>query len=151
MSTIVPNIANSDPSSEPAVDDLEVWFSICNADTVSLDRGIAALVDGYPIAIFRLAPVDAGSSESWHAVDHLDPRTGTPTIARGLVGSVGDRPVVAAPLHKERYDLVTGACLDDPELALRVHDVRVTDGVVEVLNVTTPKRGRNVAAKHSVT
>ena len=60
-------------------------------------------------------------------------------MARGLVGSTGEtnRPTVASPLYKERYDLATGEGIDNPELTLGSYPVRVNDdGHVEVEVVT---------------
>ena len=58
--------------------------------------------------------------------------TGVPVLARGLVGSAGDVTFVASPLHKQRFDLHTGRCLDDPSVAVRVWPVAVVDGIVRV-------------------
>ncbi|MGH1503189.1 MAG: nitrite reductase small subunit NirD [Acidimicrobiales bacterium] len=91
-----------------------------------LERGVAALVEGQPVALFRLA------ADEVVAIDHVDPFTGVPVLARGIVGSAGDATVVASPLHKQRFDLHTGACLDDPEVSVRVWPVEIVDGVVHV-------------------
>ena len=89
-------------------------------------RGAAALVDGEQVALVRTA---AG----WvHAVGNQDPRTGAMVMSRGIVGSRGDRPTLAAPLHKQVFDLGTGVCLDDPGQQLPVHEVAVVGGLVRV-------------------
>ncbi|MFF5181718.1 nitrite reductase (NAD(P)H) small subunit [Micromonospora sp. NPDC000316] len=41
-------------------------------------------------------------------------------------------PTVAPPLHRQVYDLRTGACLDLPGVAVTRHDARCRDGLVEV-------------------
>lgn len=111
------------------------WVTVCAADRIRRDRGVAALVAGQPVAIFRLSPVDA-EPEEWCAVSHIDPDTGSPVMARGLVGSVGNPPLViptvASPIYKQRYNLRTGACLDRADLALQTFPVRLHDGQVEV-------------------
>jgi nitrite reductase (NADH) small subunit len=53
-------------------------------------------------------------------------------LARGLVGSVGEVPIVASPLHKQRFDLRSGRCLDDPAHAVGTWPVDVFDGRVSV-------------------
>lgn len=60
-----------------------------------------------------------------------DPRTHAAVMARGIVGSRG-----ASPLHKEVYDLATGAAVSGGT-ALRNYPVRCVDGVVE-LSWTSP-------------
>lgn len=91
-----------------------------------VDRGVAAVVAGEYVAVFRLADGEVA------AIDHVDPCSGVPVLARGLVGSVDDAPVVASPLHKQRFDLRTGRCLDDHDVRVRVWPVAVVDGVVTV-------------------
>lgn len=113
----------------------EKWIDVCAAELVPLDRGVAVLAAGVPIALFRLSAGAGEQGEEWFAVSHIDPATGAPTMARGLVGSTGDpsaRPTVAAPLHKQRYDLRTGECLDDDRLRVAVYPVQVRDGRVGV-------------------
>jgi nitrite reductase (NADH) small subunit len=53
-------------------------------------------------------------------------------MARGIVGSKGDRPTIASPLHKQVYDLGTGECFTHPELVLSTYRTRVVCGFVEV-------------------
>lgn len=93
-----------------------------------IDRGVAALVEGEPVAVFRLG------DGAIYAIDHLDPFTGVPVLARGLVGSVGEVPTVASPLHKQRFDLRTGACLDDPDQSVRTWPVEVVNDVVHIVH-----------------
>ncbi|WP_286929619.1 MULTISPECIES: nitrite reductase small subunit NirD [Aeromicrobium] len=100
------------------------WTAVCTIDRLWVDRGAAALVNGEQVALFRL-----GDGEIL-AVGHRDPFTGSNVIARGLVGSRGDVPTVASPLHKQVFDLRTGVCLDDPQVSLGHWDVRVVDDVV---------------------
>ncbi len=100
------------------------WVAVCTIDRLWVDRGAAALVDGEQVSLFRTA-----EDRIW-AVGHRDPFTGANVIARGLVGSRGDVPTVASPLHKQVFDLRTGRCLDDPGVTLGRWDVRVVDDVV---------------------
>lgn len=99
---------------------------ICPYGRLPVERGVAALVDGEQVAVFRTA--DGGL----HAVSNLDPFSGAMVLSRGIVGSRGDRPTVASPVYKQVFDLGTGQCLDDPAVRLPVHLVRVRDGIVEV-------------------
>jgi nitrite reductase (NADH) small subunit len=100
---------------------------VCPVADLDVERGVAALVRGRQVALFRLA------DGSVHAVDHRDPATGANVVARGLLGTTPDGEwFVASPLHKQRYSLADGRCLTDPALALTVHRSHVRDGVVEV-------------------
>lgn len=100
---------------------------VCGVGQLDVERGVAALVHGRQVALFRLA------DGSVHAVDHRDPATGANVVARGLLGTTADGEwFVASPLHKHRYSLLDGRCLTDPALSLAVHRVEVRDGVVDV-------------------
>jgi nitrite reductase (NADH) small subunit len=112
-----------------------MWTSVCRLDELTPGRGAAALLGDGPdtvqVAIFR---VDAAQGDAAQvlAVGNRDPFSGAYVIARGLTGSRGDAAVVASPMYKQRFDLRTGQCLDDPTVALPVYPVRVQDGLVEV-------------------
>ena len=116
------------------------WQRVCELDALVPDRGAAALVGGHQVALFRLS--DSGEV---HAVDHLDPFSQANVMARGLVGSRKGTPTVASPMHKQSFDLVTGQCLDDPEVSLAVWPTRVIDGWVEIL-IEAPIETRSGAA-----
>jgi nitrite reductase (NADH) small subunit len=101
--------------------------AVCAYDDLQPERGVAALVDGRQVAVFRL------HDGSVRAVDHRDPFSGAHVMARGIVGSRGAVPTVASPMFKQVFDLATGECLDDPDVRLRVFPAEVRDGVVHVL------------------
>lgn len=97
-------------------------------DRLPADRGVAAIVGGHYVALFRI-------DGEVLAVDHVDPLTGFPVLARGIVASVGHRLVVVSPLHKQRFDLRTGECLDESEVTIRTWPVEVVHGRVLVGSV----------------
>ncbi len=101
------------------------WTVVCPLAHLDPDRGVAALVDGVQVALFHTA-------DGLFAVDNRDPVTGAYVLSRGIVGSRGGVPTVASPLHKQAYDLRTGLCLDVPGVAVRRHEARCRDGLVEV-------------------
>ncbi|MBQ1072038.1 nitrite reductase small subunit NirD [Micromonospora sp. C31] len=101
------------------------WTPVCPLDRLEAERGVAALVDGVQVALFRTA-------DGLFALDNRDPVAGAYVLSRGIVGSRGGVPTVASPLHKQVYDLRTGDCLDLPGVAVPRHDVRCRDGLVEV-------------------
>ena len=102
------------------------YTPICHVDDILPNTGVAARVDGRHVAVFRVG------EENFHAIDNIDPRSGASVLARGLVGNLGERIVVASPLYKNHFDLNTGECLEAPEQSVRAHDVRVQDGRVLV-------------------
>jgi nitrite reductase (NADH) small subunit len=109
----------------------ETWVTVCHLDDLSVDRGACVLVGGRQVALFLVS----GESGSFvHAVGHRDPFSGANVMARGLLGSVGDRDTIASPMYKQVFDLATGECLTDPSVRLPVHRTWVAGGVVYVEN-----------------
>lgn len=102
---------------------------VCAVSDLEVERGRAALFGSVQIALFLL---DDGTV---HAVSNLDPYSGAHVMSRGIVGSRGDVPTLASPMHKQVFDLRTGACLESQgkePVALRVWSVSVVDGDVEL-------------------
>lgn len=95
------------------------WPAVCDRSLLTPGRGVAALLpDGRQVALFMDR---AGRT---YAIDNRDPFTGAYVLSRGLVGSDAGQPYVASPLLKQRFDLTTGACLDDDEVSVPVFEVR---------------------------
>lgn len=106
---------------------VETWTPVCDLADLIPNRGAAALLeDDRQVAIFRT------SNGEVHAVSNIDPFSGAAVLSRGLVGDLGGVPVVASPMHKQRFDLRTGACVDDPTVTVTVFPVRVADGTILV-------------------
>ena len=103
---------------------LDGWIEVCEVDRLTPGRGVAALVDGHQVAAFRLA------DGTLHAVDNVDPCSGAAVLSRGIIGDAGGTTTVASPLYKQRFDLVTGACLDVDVPPLGVHEIAVVHGIV---------------------
>ncbi len=100
--------------------------AICHLDDIDREGGVAALVDGEVVAVFRTYADDV------FALDNYDPFGRASVLSRGIVGTRGERDVVTSPLHKQAFDLRTGVCLDDETVQVSVHPVVVRDGVVHV-------------------
>jgi nitrite reductase (NADH) small subunit len=110
----------------PPVEGPPEWRSVCRLAELEHERGVTALVHGQAIALFR---VDEDTVLALADHDPFDPRA---RLARGIVGTAGDVPFVASPVHRHRFDLRTGECLDDPHVSVAVYEVDVVDGVVLV-------------------
>ncbi len=102
------------------------WTAVCPSSWAEPERGVSALVDGEQVAIFRT------HDGSLYAIGNRDPIAGSHVMSRGIVGSRGEIPTVASPLHKQVYDLRTGECLDVSGVTLPTMAVRCRDGLIEV-------------------
>ena len=97
-----PQASPADPPRRP----LAVWVRVCSLSDLERERGLAALLDGEQVALFRT------HDDRVHAVQQLDPYSDAPVMSRGIVGTKGDAPTVASPMYKQVFDLRTGACLE---------------------------------------
>lgn len=103
------------------------WVNICNVSDISPDTGVCASVAGEQVALFRL-----GESEKIYALSNYDPFGKANVLSRGIVGSIGERLVVASPLYKQHFDLSTGECLEDGDVSIRTFPVRVSDDHIQL-------------------
>ena len=105
------------------------WVAVCTMSQLIPERGVAVLIGAAQVALFRIR---SATEDYVHAVGHRDPFSDAHVIARGIVGSVGERDTVASPMFKHVFDLTTGECLSDPTVRLPVHRTWVAGGVVYV-------------------
>jgi nitrite reductase (NADH) large subunit len=101
------------------------WAHVCELDDIYPESGICALIDDAQIAIFRVR-------DGVFAIGNHDPAGGANVLSRGIVGDLGGELVVASPLYKQHFSLITGRCLEDPSLEVPVFLARITDGQVWV-------------------
>lgn len=94
---------------------------VCRLEQIDVEGGVAALVDGEAVAVFR-----THDDEVW-AISNYDPFSRASVLARGIVGTRGEIPFVASPMHKQAFDLRTGQCLDDAAVRIPTYDVLITD------------------------
>jgi nitrite reductase (NADH) small subunit len=102
------------------------WTVVCRYDDLIPERGIAALVGGVAVAVFRT------HDGALHALSNVDPFSNASVLSRGIVGDRGGRATVASPIYKQVFELATGVCLDDPTVSIRTYAVRLVNGIVEV-------------------
>ena len=102
------------------------YTTVCRVDQIEVEGGVAALVAGEAVAVFRTY------DDEILAISNYDPFSRASVLARGIVGTRGDIPFVASPIYKQAFDLRTGQCLDDAAVRVPTYDVQVADGVVSV-------------------
>ena len=98
---------------------------VCRLDDIVPDIGVCALVAGEQVAVFRI-------QEQIYAVGNRDPFSRANVLSRGIVGDLGGELVVASPVYKQHFSLLTGRCLEDGAARIPVYTARVEDGFVVV-------------------
>lgn len=102
---------------------------LCRQQDLVPFSGVAARFGQHAIALFYLP----GEAVELHGVSHIDPATGAPVMAHGLLGESKGEFYLAAPLHKQQYRLSDGQCLSDSTLKLQVFNVQLQHGQVWLL------------------
>ncbi|HEY3849912.1 MAG TPA: nitrite reductase small subunit NirD [Steroidobacteraceae bacterium] len=109
------------------------WTRVCGLEDILPESGAAAWVDGHEVAVFRVR-------DAVYAIGNLDPASGANVIARGIVGDLGGEIVVASPMYKQHFSLITGRCLEDPALSVPAYLARVMDGEIWIRGKAVPRR-----------
>jgi len=100
-------------------------MKICDLDQVLPDTGVCALVGGEQVAVFRVG-------DKVYAVGNRDPFSEANVLSRGIVGDLKGELVVASPIYKQHFSLLTGRCVEDPEVRIPVYEARIEGGSVMV-------------------
>ena len=100
---------------------------VCALEDIVPNTGVAALVDGEQVAVFRLG------DGSLHAIGNRDPFSGANVLSRGIVGDLNGEVVVASPVYKQHFSLLTGRCIEDASVSVPVYPVHVEGGDIVVI------------------
>ena len=90
---------------------------------------------GHQVAIFRL------DDDRVHAIANRDPFSGANVLSRGIVGDLKGELVVASPVYKQHFSLVTGRCIEDESVSVPVYGASVQgdDVLVQEPAAMTPR------------
>jgi len=101
-------------------------MKICRLEDIVPDTGGAALVGGAQVAIFRI-------DQKIYAIGNRDPFSGANVLSRGIVGDLKGELVVASPVYKQHFSLITGRCLEDESVSVPVYRTLIEDADVLVM------------------
>lgn len=113
---------NVTAATNDATPELTPGSVICPMDALVPNSGVSALVGDVPMALFYLPD----ETPSVYALDNLDPFSGARVLGRGIVGDKAGELVVASPIYKQHFSLLTGRCLEDASVQLAVYPVAVS-------------------------
>src|SRR5688572_6094630 len=105
----------------------EAWIDVCYAADILPYTGVAALIEGEQVAIFRLMAED-----QCYAISNYDPFSKAFVLSRGLVGDKNGVIKIASPIYKNTFNLMTGQCFEDENVWLHTWTTRVVAGIVQV-------------------
>jgi nitrite reductase (NADH) small subunit len=99
---------------------------ICRLDDIVPGTGVAALVGAEQVAVFRI-------DQEVYAIGNRDPFSGANVLSRGIVGDLKGELVVASPVYKQHFSLLTGRCIEDPSVSVPVYGTRVEGADIQIL------------------
>ena len=99
---------------------------ICHLEEILDNGGVCALVGGEQVAVFRI-------DRKVYAIGNRDPFSGANVLSRGIVGDLNGELVVASPVYKQHFSLLTGRCIEDPSVSVPVYRARVEGAEIQIL------------------
>ncbi len=94
---------------------------LCQQADLIPNSGISAQVQGEQIALFYLPR----ENPQVYAIGNWDPIGKANVLSRGMIGDLNTRLVVASPLYKQHFDLVSGECLEDTNFCVPIYAVAI--------------------------
>jgi nitrite reductase (NADH) large subunit len=101
------------------------WVPVGFADDFPIDGGATVKYGKSQIAVFNFA-----SRSQWYATQNMCPHKKAFVLSRGIIGTAGEEPKVACPLHKKTFSLETGESLQGEEYRIKTFRVKVEGGAV---------------------
>lgn len=121
------------------------WVDICQVSDLVEYSGVCAILPAYlpasvsstslplqspinsQIALFYLP-----KEQAVYTVSNWDPIGKANVIYRGIVGSIKNELMVASPLYKQHFSLISGVCFEEPAVALNVYPSRIDQDKVQI-------------------
>lgn len=92
------------------------------------NSGVCVLINNVQVAVFYLP----AETPAVYALANWDPIGKANVLYRGIVGDINGELVVASPLYKQHFSLVTGRCIEEPDVQVAIHQVRLDGDTVIV-------------------
>jgi NAD(P)H-dependent nitrite reductase small subunit len=103
----------------------------CRLQDIVPNCGVCTLVEGEQVAIFRIG--SGLSDDRVFALGNRDPFSGANVLSRGIVGDLKGELVVASPVYKQHFSLLSGRCIEDPSVSVPVYGARVEGADIQIL------------------
>lgn len=103
-----------------------MYQKICSLNDLIPELGVSALINGEQVAIFRL------KDNRVYAIANYDPFSQANVLSRGLTCQLKGKTCVASPIYKQHFDLLTGQCLEDDAVSIKIYSVKIEGEAVLV-------------------
>mgnify|MGYP000400550153 CR=1 FL=1 len=109
------------------LEDVKVWFKAAPVKAFPKDGGACIKYKNLQIAVFNFERLN-----TWYASQNLSPEKQEMVLSRGMIGDHNGIPMVACPLHKKTFSLITGENLNGDLDAIATYPVKIEDDFVYV-------------------
>ncbi len=103
----------------------KIWFNVGNINDFQEDGGSCIKYQSKQIAIFNF-----DGKSKWFASQNLCPHKLEMVLSRGMIGSAGEIPKVACPMHKKTFSLLDGSSLGGDDLKIAIYPVKIENNQV---------------------
>ncbi|MFV7235283.1 MULTISPECIES: nitrite reductase small subunit NirD [Flavobacterium] len=109
------------------LNEVKVWFKAGKTSDFPSDGGGCIKYKNKQIAIIKF-----DRRNEWYACQNLCPHKMEMVLSRGMIGSAGDIPKIACPLHKNTFSLIDGSNLNGENPKIAIYPVKIVDDEVFV-------------------
>lgn len=110
-----------------SLNEVKIWFKAGKTADFQSNRGGCIKYKDKQIAIINFE-----RRKEWYACQNACPHKMEMVLSRGMLGSMGDIPKIACPLHKRTFSLLDGANLNGDDLKIATYPVKIVDDEVFV-------------------
>jgi nitrite reductase (NADH) small subunit len=104
----------------------EVQHEVCTLADLARNAGVAVRINNRQIALFYLPD----ETPSVYAIDNYDPISEVNVLSRGIVGDKQGELVVASPIYKQHFSLISGRCIEESDVSVQSYPVTVEGDAV---------------------
>jgi nitrite reductase (NADH) small subunit len=109
------------------LNEVKVWFKAGKTSDFPSNGGGCIKYKNKQIAVIKF-----DRRNEWYACQNLCPHKMEMVLSRGMIGSAGDIPKIACPLHKNAFSLIDGTNLNGENPKIAIYPVKIVDDEVFV-------------------
>ena len=113
--------------SSVTTDQVNTWYKAGIISDFEKDGGVCIKYKDKQIAVYYFSRRD-----EWYACQNVCPHKMEMVLSRGMIGTAGEIPKVACPMHKKTFSLVDGKGISDESYEIAVYPVKVEDDGIYV-------------------
>ncbi len=105
-------------TSQSVIQNEDGWHMACSIHDIAEFSGVGIRLHDHQLALFR-------TQSEFFALDNHDPFSDANVLSRGIVGDMAGEWVVASPMYKQHFSLVTGQCIENKDTYVRSWPVSI--------------------------